>query len=289
QAGDGGMEYPMLIMITGYRGRTSMIGILAHEIGHNWFYGLIGNNESKEAWIDEGGASFVTPRVFRKLLGEKWRNDSSLFDRLLRPEFDIFGGYKNYIRFSQFGYEEPTLLHSDFFRESVAYTNAVYGKGASVFEMLEYVVGDSVFDLIMKEFFKEWSFKHPTTKDFERVAERVSGMELDWFFDQWLKTTRKCDYGIESFSGKWISENGLRKYSIKVKLRNHGQIVMPIDFYIYFEDGTYQKVIIPLDLQLKPKKEANAIILPHWFWVNPVYEFELSFDKKVKMVEIDSR
>ena len=109
-------------------------------------------------------------------------------------------------------------------------------------------------------------------------------MELDWFFDQWLKTTRKCDYGIESFSGKWISENGLRKYSIKVKLRNHGQIVMPIDFYIYFEDGTYQKVIIPLDLQLKPKKEANAIILPHWFWVNPVYEFELSFDKKVKMV-----
>ncbi|CUS89386.1 hypothetical protein JGI6_01388, partial [Candidatus Kryptonium thompsonii] len=53
--------------------------------------------------------------------------------------------------------------------------------------------------------------------------------------------------------------------------------------------GTYQKVIIPLDLQLKPKKEANAIILPHWFWVNPVYEFELSFDKKVKMVEIDSR
>ncbi len=288
QAGDGGMEYPMLIMITGYRGRTSMIGILAHEIGHNWFYGLIGNNESKEAWIDEGGASFVTPRVFKKLLGEKWRSDFSTLDNLLRPESDIFGGYKNYIRFSKLGYEEPVLLHSDFFREPITYTNAVYGKGASIFEMLEYVVGDSVFALIMKEFFKEWSFKHPTTKDFERVAERVSGMELDWFFDQWLKTTRKCDYAIESFSGKWVSENGLRKYNIKVKLRNYGQIVMPIDLYIYFEDGTYQKVIIPLDLQLKPKKEPNAIILHPWFWVNPVYEFELSFDKKVKMVEIDS-
>ena len=91
-------------------------------------------------------------------------------------------------------------------------------------------------------------------------------MELDRFFDQWLKTSRKCDYGIDSFSGIWISENGLRKNSIKVILRNHGQIVMPIDFYIYFEDCTYQKVIIPLDLQLKPKKEANAIILP----MNPV-------------------
>jgi len=288
QAGDGGMEYPMLIMITGRRGRTSMIGILAHEIGHNWFYGLIGNNESKEAWIDEGGASFVTPRVFKKLLGEKWSESFGIY-KLLIPESDIFGGYRNYIRFSQFGYEEPVLFHSDFFRESTTYTNAVYGKGASIFDMLEYVIGDSVFDLVMKEFFKEWSFKHPTTKDFEKIAEKISGMELDWFFDQWLKTTRKCDYAIENFSGKWVRENGSEKYKIKVKLRNCGQIVMPVDLYIYFEDETYQKVIIPLDLQLKPKQEPNAIILPPWFWVNPVYEFELSFDKKVKMLEIDSR
>ncbi|MEN3037599.1 MAG: M1 family metallopeptidase [Candidatus Kryptonium sp.] len=288
QAGDGGMEYPMLIMITGRRGRTSMIGILAHEIGHIWFYGLIGNNESKEAWIDEGGASFVTPRIFKKFLGEKW-NDFVGIDKVLRPNSDIYGGYRNYIRFSNLGYEEPVLLHSDFFREPITYTNAVYGKGASVFEMLEYVVGDSVFDRIMKEFFKEWVFKHPTTKDFERTAEKVSGMKLDWFFDQWLKTTRKCDYSIENFSGKWVSEDGLKKYKIKVKLRNRGQIVMPIDLYIYFEDGTYQKVIIPLDIQLKAKKEPNAIILPPWFWVNPIYEFELSFDKEVKMIEIDSR
>ncbi len=286
QAGDGGMEYPMLIMITGRRGRTSMIGILAHEIGHNWFYGLIGNNESKEAWIDEGGASFVTPRVFKEILGEKWKDFSGI-DAFLRPESDIYGGYRNYIRFSQLGYEEPVLLHSDFFRESVSYTNAVYGKGASVFEMLEYVVGDSVFDKIMKEFFSEWAFKHPTTKDFERVAEKVSGMELDWFFDQWLKTTRKCDYAIEKFDGRWETKDGARKYVVKVKLRNRGQIVMPVDLYFYFKDGTYQKVIIPLDLQLKPKQEPGAIVLPFWFWVNPSYEFELAFDKEVESVEID--
>lgn len=288
QAGDGGMEYPMLIMITGRRNRTSMIGILAHEIGHNWFYGLIGNNESKEAWIDEGGASFVTPRVFKEILGEKW-NDSSGIDKLLRPESDIYSGYKNYIRFSNLEYEEPVLLHSDFFRESITYTNAVYGKGASVFEMLEYVVGDSVFDRIMKEFFNQWAFKHPTTKDFERIAEKVSGMELDWFFDQWLKTTRKCDYAIEKFDGKWTTKNGQRKYTAKVKLRNKGQIVMPIDLYFYFKDGTYQKVIIPLDLQLKPKQEPSAITLGFWYWVNPTYEFEIDFDREVKFVEIDRR
>jgi len=287
QAGDGGMEYPMLIMITGRRSRTSMIGILAHEIGHNWFYGLIGNNESKEAWIDEGGASFVTPRIFKEFLGEKWKDFSGI-ESFLRPESDIYGGYKNYVRFSSLGFEEPVLFHSDFFRESVTYTNAVYGKGASIFEMLEYVLGDSVFDQVMKEFFNRWAFKHPTTKDFERVAEIVSGMELDWFFDQWLKTTRKCDYGIESFEGKWKTDNGKRKYIAKVRLRNYGEIVMPIDLYFYFKDGTYQKVIIPLDIQLKPKKEPGAIVLPPWFWVNPTYEFEIAFDKEVKMVEIDS-
>ncbi len=288
QAGDGGMEYPMLIMITGRRSRTSMIGILVHEIGHNWFYGLIGNNESKEAWIDEGGASFVTPRVFKEFLGKKWEDFPGI-DKLLRPASDIYGGYRNYIVFSNFGYEEPVLLHSDFFRESVTYTNAVYGKGASIFEMLGYVVGDSVFDKIMKEFFNEWAFKHPTTKDFERVAEKVSGMELDWFFDQWLKTTRKCDYAIEGFKGKWETKNGQRKYIAQVKLRNRGQIVMPIDLYFYFKDGTYQKVIIPLDLQLKPKFEPGAITLGFWYWVNPTYEFEIEFDKEVKFVEIDSR
>ncbi len=288
QAGDGGMEYPMLIMITGKRGRTSMIGILAHEIGHNWFYGLIGNNESKEAWIDEGGASFVTPRVFKEFLGEKW-NDFSGIDKLLRPESDIYTGYKNYIRFSNLEYEEPVLLHSDSFLESITYTNAVYGKGASVFEMLEYVVVDSVFDKIMKEFFNQWALKHPTTKDFERAAEKISGMELDWFFDQWLKTTRKCDYAIEKFEGKWTIKDGKKKYTAKVRLRNKGQIVMPIDLYFYFIDGTYQKVIIPLDIQLKPKQEPGAVTLDFWHWVNPEYELELDFDKEVKFIEIDSR
>ncbi len=288
QAGDGGMEYPMLIMITGRRSRTSMLGILAHEIGHNWFYGLIGNNESKEAWIDEGGASFVTPRVFKEFLGEKWNDFSGIY-KLLRPESDIYTGYKNYIRFSNLEYEEPVLLHSDFFRESITYTNAVYGKGASVFEMLEYVVSDSVFEEIMKEFFNQWAFKHPTTKDFERVAEKVSGMELDWFFDQWLKTTRKCDYSIENFEGKWTIKDGKKKYIVKVRLRNKGQLVMPIDLYFYFKSGTYQKVIIPLDLQLKPKREPGAITLDFWYWVNPTYEFELDFDEEVKFVEIDSR
>jgi len=288
QAGDGGMEYPTLIMITGRRNRTSMLSILAHEIGHNWFYGLIGNNESKEAWIDEGGASFVTPRVFKKFFGERWNDFTGIYSLLIPPS-DVYGGYKNYIRFSNLGYEEPVLLHSDFFREPITYTNAVYGKGASVFEMLEYVVGDSTFDKIMKEFFNQWAFKHPTTKDFERVAEKVSGMELDWFFDQWLKTTRRCDYAIESFKGEWKMKNGQRKYNVSVKLRNRGQIVMPVDLYFYFKDGTYQKVIIPLDLQLKPKQEPGAITLGFWYWVNPTYEFEIDFDKEVKFAEIDSR
>jgi hypothetical protein len=141
----------------------------------------------------------------------------------------------------------------------------------------------------MKEFFNQWAFKHPTTKDLEIVAEKVSGMELDWFFDQWLKTTRKCDYSIEKFNGKWTIKDGQRKYTAKIRLRNKGQIVMPIDLYFYFNDGTYQKVIIPLDLQLKPKRDPGAITLDFWYWVNPTYEFEIDFDKEVKFVEIDSR
>lgn len=285
QAGDGGMEYPMLIMITGRRNRTSMIGILAHEIGHNWFYGLIGNNETKEAWIDEGGASFVTPRVFKKILGEKWKDFSGI-NAFLRPESDIYGGYRNYIRFSQLGYEEPVLLHSDFFRESVSYTNAVYGKGASVFEMLEYVVGDSVFDKIMKEFFKEWAFKHPTTKDFERVAEKVSGMELDWFFDQWLKTTRRCDYAIEKFDGRWETKDGARKYVVKVKLRNRGQIVMPVDLYFISKMELIKKLSFRLIFNLNQNKNQVQLFCHFGSGLIQVMNLKLLLIKKLKALKL---
>jgi hypothetical protein len=286
QAGDGGMEYPMLIMITGRRSRTSMIGILAHEIGHNWFYGLLGNNESKEAWLDEGFATFVTSKVMREFLGERWKTSGGI-SGFLRPESDIYGGYRNYIKYTQLGYEEPVLLHSDFFRESITYVNAVYGKGAAFLEMLEYVVGDSVFDLIMKTYFKEWHFKHPTTKDFERIAEKISGMELDWLFDQWLKTTRTCDYSIEEVYGRWEREGGKKRYVLKVKLKNRDQIVMPIELMLKFKDGDERRVIIPLDIQLKSKNKPGAIVLPPWKWVDPEYEFKLELEKEVKYVEID--
>jgi hypothetical protein len=277
QAGDGGMEYPMIT----FNGSGSP-GLVGHEGGHEWFYGLLGNNESREAWLDEGIITYTTDFFMM----EKYGNPAKYIPgEIYLPPYDIHGNYKTYWQIAKLGIEEPMLTHSDYFLDDLIYNFETYMKGSFIIPMLEYVIGDDVLKKMMKTYFDKWHFKHPHSSDFQRVAEEVSGMELDWFFDEWLRSTKTCDYAVNKFSGKWINDNGKSIYKIYCELENRDEIIMPVDLVLTLKNGKKQKMIIPIEWEAK--EETNAIILPRWDWVNKKYSFSYSFDEEVVSAEID--
>src|SRR5690606_34941108 len=106
------------------------------------------------------------------------------------------GSYRGYFALVKSGLAEPMTTHADHYNTNFAYGQNAYSKGAVFVEQLGYIVGDKTLDKILLEYYKEWRFKHPDPNDFIRVAEKVSGIKLDWYLEYWIRTTKVIDYGI---------------------------------------------------------------------------------------------
>ena len=207
--GDGGMEYPMATLL-------ATPGAWLHEWMHNWYQGLMGTNESLYGWMDEGFTSYADDRVLAFL-----NNDSS---------FVYNGAYRSYFSLVKSAKEEPLTTHADHYNLNAAYSPAVYSKGEVFMEQLGYIVGASVRDKILLEYYNQWRFKHPNAADFIRIAEKVSDMKLDWYKEYWISSTKTIDYSIDSL---W-EENGVTN----VRIKRNGLMPMPIDVQLTFKDGT---------------------------------------------------
>ena len=149
---------------------------------------------------------------------------------------------------------------------------------------LGYVIGKENLDETLQRYFKEWAFKHPTPNDFIRVAEKVSGMELDWYLQDWTQTTNTIDYGIKD-----VSEE---EAGTQVTLERIGLMPMPIDLYVTYEDGSQESFYIPLQMMRGEKENPypalKRTVLPDWTWANPVYTLTLPKGKKVENMMIDA-
>lgn len=193
----GGMEYPMLVMNSSERE-----GLILHEVGHIYFYGILANNEWKEAWLDEGFTSFQT-RWYMETRYGKWGYDrqtalqGATWLQKHRPGITRrFQDRQTALAYINSGKNEPISKAAYAFREPLAYRRNAYTKGAFFYDLLKYVVGDSVFNQICHEYFDRWKFKHVNEMRFKQVCEDVSGETLDWFFAQWLHTDAKIDYAL---------------------------------------------------------------------------------------------
>ncbi len=261
--GDGGMEYPMATLLAGP-------GAWLHELMHNWYYGILASNENRYSWMDEGFTSYAD-NLAKAFLTKK-------LDSAQTPE------YINYFNVVKSGLEEPLNTPSDFFNTNLAYSMASYSKGALFLEQLGYIVGDSVRDKILFEYYKKWSFKHPTPDDFIRISEKVSGAKLDWYQYYWTESILTIDYAIDSL---WEENN-----TTKIRLRNDGLMPMPIDFQLTFRDGSKEMHYIPLDLMYhsKPAENKNEIwkVYQPWFWTSRTYTIETSRKlMDIRIAEID--
>ena len=135
-------------------------------------------------------------------------------------------------------------------------------------------MGEDNLQRTIKKYFNDFSFMHPAPNDFIRVAEKVSGLELDWYLNDWTRTTNTIDYGIKSIKGNSIT------------LERIGLMAMPIDLTVTYADGTTEDFYIPLQM-MRGEKPTAATIINDWAWSYPTYTFETS--KIVQSVEIDPK
>jgi hypothetical protein len=290
QGGDGGMEYPMATLM-----KEGSIGTAIHEWIHSWYQQLLGTNESLYPWMDEGFTKFAESQAMDYYL-EHWANQSPFINdstrtannkKLAEDSVGIpsihYESYKKYFALQKSPYEEPMSTHADHYNTNYAYSNASYYKAAVFLEQLGYIVGAKVRDSIMLVYYDRWKYKHPTPDDFIRVAENVSGMELDWYKEYWINSTKAIDYTVGNIS----SQDG----KTQIALRRVGKMPMPVDVVLTFKDGSKELHYIPLDLMYGAKAAEDTMprfVHEEWRWALPEYVFETSRPlRDLKSVEID--
>lgn len=271
QGGDGGMEYAMSTLITGERKFESLFGVTAHELAHTWFQFLMATNEAKHEWMDEGFTSYISALASNEIMDEKNPNP-------------LGGSYRGYQFLATSGKEQPATTHADRYNFNRSYSITAYSKGAVFLGQLGYIIGKENLEKTLKRYFDEWAFKHPTPNDFIRVAEKVSGFELDWYLMDFMQTTNTIDYAI-----KGIEPNG---NNTTITLERVGLMPMPIDLSVTYEDGSQETFYIPLQMaraeKANPYTDVKWTVLKDWAWAYPTYSFDITNGKKVKSMMIDA-
>jgi len=272
QGGDGGMEYGMSTLITGERKLNSLIGVMAHEMAHSWFQHILATNEAKHAWMDEGFTSFISSLCMQELTGKSEENPFS-------------GSYKSYQYLVNSEKEQPQTTHSDRYAYNSAYSIAAYSKGSIFLSQLGYIIGQDKLMETIKTYFNEFKFKHPTPNDIKRTAERVSGLQLDWYLMDWTQTTNTIDYAIKEVSAKDLE-------TTTIKLERKGLMPMPLDILVVYKDGSQETFYVPLRMMRGGKENPYAniqrTVMPSWAWAYPAYSFEINKPyQSIEAVQID--
>lgn len=210
----GGMEYPMITVIDQVGTETYLDEVIAHEVGHNWFYGVLANNERQHAWMDEGITSYYEQKYLEYV--DDLEFGISRKKRVLEERGDHLRPYLYKARTRQ---DQAPTTPADELR-SGNYAMSSYTKPALGFRMLEEYMGTFNFDLAMKEYFNRWKFKHPAPEDLRAVLMKHNTDSLGWLFEGILGSTAHYDYAIKKV--KRVND------SLEITVKNKGKIQAPI-------------------------------------------------------------
>lgn len=271
QGGDGGMEYAMSTLITGERSFNSLVGVMVHELAHTWFQHVLATNESKYSWMDEGFTSFISSLCMNEIMDQN-------------KDFPFEGSYKGYFALVKSGKEQPQTTHADRYDVNFAYGVAAYSKGAIFLSQLGYIIGQDKLLQTVKKYYDDYKFTHPVPNDIKRTAEKVSGMELDWYLTDWTQTTNTIDYGIKEVVG-----DGEKSTLVMERV---GLMPMPLDILVVDTDGNQQTYYVPLRMMRGEKENPypaiNRRVAEDWAWASPTYELTIDLPKdKIAGISID--
>jgi len=194
-----GMEYPMITVIGLSRNESTLERVIVHEVGHNWFYGMLASNERDYPWMDEGINTYYENRYFEEKTDN---NEVKPGPMNLGPLTNFLLGKKNerlklaeqaYLLQARKNKDQPCGLKATEF-SNTNYGIITYMKTGMAMEYLAAYLGQKKMDEIMQTYFQKYAFHHPFPQDIRNVFEEESGMELGWFFDDLINTDKKTDY-----------------------------------------------------------------------------------------------
>lgn len=233
-----GIEFPQIVLISRDLHRSASVltafeSTVVHEVAHQWWYGLVGNDETAEAWLDESFATYATRRFWRERGGEPPMMRVPRALRFLSGPTDSEIGRWAYASAAHFGLDQEIRRAAADFDDAQSYVVSVYYKGSFVLDMLEGLLGTPTFDAVLAAYVERQRGRIATTNDFVDVAESVSGRPLRWFFTQWLDSTATCDYGVDGITVRADPDGFLSS----VTLRRHGDVVMPVTVRLTLDNG----------------------------------------------------
>lgn len=230
----GGMEYPNVTVIGSSGSESTLKTVIIHEVGHNWFYGILGSNERDNAWMDEGINSFFETRTIlatnpdiNGLSVLTGGLDISKILGLNKYSYQFMTEELPYLITARGSNDQPMQGPSEYFT-NMNYGTIVYKKSALAFNYLMNYLGEEKFNQCMADYFEAWKFRHPSPKDIKESFEKTSGKDLSWFFDDLINSTRHVDYKASSIK--------LKQDSSVLKVKNVGEIAGPFSVDI-IRDG----------------------------------------------------
>ncbi len=224
-----GMEYPQIVFCdVNSRGR-SLFQVTDHEFGHTWFPMVVGSDERRWAWMDEGLNTFLNQYSALDFYGQ---------GRV--PPAKVMGGLSKYVTKqmgSPFG-DQPIMTYADRIRDDALGFLAYLKPGYGLMVLREHVLGPERFDSAFKAYFDRWAYKHPKPADFFRTMEDVSGEDLDWFWRSWFYETDALDQAVDSVA---------RGDTTMVTVSQNEQLMLPVTVQLTYEDGATEQRRIPAE------------------------------------------
>ena len=290
----GGMEYPNITVIASMPSKHLLEMVIMHEVGHNWFYGIIGSNERYHTWMDEGLNEYSSIRYWQ----DKYKNDNERF--VVIPLIQDKLGIAKDLKFSWFEYfqyslsaksqnAQPLNLKADEYKGSNYGQN--YSKTAVFTRFLQHYLGEEKMDEIMQDYYDIWKFRHPYPEDFQKIVEKHTDKDLNWYFDGVFNSTDYVDYSIN-------------KDREQFTISNHGDLKTPVEVVFYGDnhkilerrwleninwrknisgpEGTWYAIIDPDEHMPDVKRENNSTrkeLHFNWIWNQPNY-----FDNEINIL-----
>jgi hypothetical protein len=243
-----GMEYPMLTFVPNSPSREELQWVLSHEFGHEWFPMVVGSNERLYPWMDEGFNTFIDlGGAAHYFAGTPYGDSIEVHPLHLYSDHAIAG-------------KEQPLIVRPVESKDLFWTG--YQKPALMLQTLRHeVLGKERFDRAFREYIKTWAYRHPTPADFFRLMRDVSGVDLDWFWRDWIYTTARLDQAVDSIGTE------------KIFLANRGTMTLPLEMDLVYQDDSTERIRLPVEM-----------------WnLGPRFAYRIRGGKAVKRVVVDPR